>query len=86
MEGQNTLTGSGSVPSAPYTNNPLDTYKAKAPATSGNIAPYYPYTTSPCPSCGHCPTCGKRTWPNWQGPQWTVTAGGYPSAASANGF
>jgi hypothetical protein len=29
---------------------------------------------SPCPSCGYCPTCGRKnaapSWPWFQGPYW----------------
>ncbi len=26
----------------------------------GGFLPSYPYQPQPCPSCGHCPTCGRR--------------------------
>ncbi len=38
-----------------------------------------PYHTHPCPSCGHCPTCGRGGYwqtpyqPYWQIPVMTVT-------------
>ena len=30
---------------------------------------YWPSVPSPCPSCGHCPTCGSHRSPN----TWTIT-------------
>lgn len=29
---------------------------------------FTPAPVQPCPSCGHCPTCGRRGWN--QGPVW----------------
>lgn len=28
----------------------------------------FPMTPTPCPSCGHCPTCGRRSFSPWRQP------------------
>jgi len=35
---------------------------------------YFPFDQYPCPSCGHCPTCGRGGYarPYPVGPIWTI--------------
>lgn len=51
---------------------------------------------STCPSCGHCPTCGRRNaagwgWPYWNQPYYTppytytVTSGATTTGVSISG-
>lgn len=54
--------------------------------TGGITNTDYSYKTypQPCPSCGHCPTCGRggyfqpyyNPYPYYYQPSWTITAGG----------
>lgn len=59
--------------------------KARKAAPAAHISNASAPTPQPCPSCGHCPTCGRSASPPapihvqpwWQWPyQWTWTTGG----------
>lgn len=47
--------------------------------TGGSTANIGGFVQQPCPSCGHCPTCGRsnwRTYPYWHPPFQPYIVGG----------
>ena len=50
----------------------------------GDVYGWWPSNARPCPSCGYCPTCGRRgaaphgAWPYWPHDTITWTTTGAP--------
>lgn len=66
MSAQDNIQAQGSIDWSQFQQNPLDT-QSGGQANNFYQYPYYQHP-APCPSCGHCPTCGRggyRTQP-WQ--------------------